>query len=205
MTPRRSRSRGNALVGLLVIVGLVVIVWLLAGDIARAPARFLDIGVAPEKADAAVVLAGGWSGERVLAGADLVKQGFVPLVLLSGPKMYYERPECDYSIPYAVEHGYPAKSFACVPMSGVYSTRAEAEAMLAEIHKRGLKKILLVTSNYHTRRATRFFRKQAPGVEFVPIAVPPRTFQLDRWYEQREGWKTLLLEWTKLVTSLVGI
>ena len=205
MTPRRSGDRGNALVGLLVIVCLVIIVWLYAAEIARAPAAFLDVGEAPEKADAAVVLAGGWSGERVLAAGALVKQGFVPIVLLSGPKMYYERPECDYAIPYAVDHGYPAKSFACVPMTGVYSTRDEAEAMTDEIRKRGLKRILLVTSNYHTRRAARFFRKQAPDIEFVPIGVPPRTFQLSRWYEEREGWKTLMLEWMKLITSTVGI
>ena len=40
---------------------------------------------APRKADAALVLAGDSLGQRITKGADLRRQGFVPLVYVSGP------------------------------------------------------------------------------------------------------------------------
>ena len=37
------------------------------------------------KADAVLVLAGDWNGDRILKGGELVKQGYAPVVLVSGP------------------------------------------------------------------------------------------------------------------------
>lgn len=198
------RQRGIALIPLLVIAGIVLLFWLFRHEIAGSFGTFLDIGGAPVKAEAAIVLAGGWTGERVLKGGELVRQGFVPYVLLSGPRGYYERPECDYAIPFAQDHGYPAQSFVCVPMKA-FSTMEEAAEMIREVRRRRLKRVLLVTSDFHTRRARAFFHKEAPEIEFIPVSTPVKTFDLTRWYQTREGWKTVVLEWTKLITSKFGI
>ena len=62
-------------------------------------------------ADIAVVLAGDYYGNRVLRAAELVKQGYVPNVLVSGPHMLYGFYECDLEIPFAVQRGYPESWF----------------------------------------------------------------------------------------------
>ncbi len=201
----RPAQRGIALVPILVVVVVLLVLWFSRHFILGGFGTFLDVGDEPQKAEAAVVLAGGWTGERVLKGGDLVRQGFVPFALLSGPNVYYERAECDYSIPFAIERGYAATDFECVQMSDVHSTEQEAAVMIEELRRRGLKKVLLVTSDFHTRRARRFYKAQAPDIEFVIIGVPMKSFELKHWYSEREGWKTVSLEWLKLVTSLAGI
>lgn len=205
MVRPRPDQRGFALAPILVVIGVLLILWFARHAIMGGFGTFLDVGDQPEKADAAIVLAGGWTGERVLKGGDLVRQGFVPYALLSGPTIYYERAECDYSIPYAIERGYAATDFECVQMTGAHSTKEESAAMIEELRRRGLKKVLLVTSDFHTRRSRRFYRSAAPEIQFVIIGVPAKSFELKHWYSEREGWKTVGLEWLKLVTSLVGI
>ena len=43
----------------------------------------------PAKADIAVVLAGDWYGNRIVKAGELVRDGYVPAVLVSGPAGVY--------------------------------------------------------------------------------------------------------------------
>ena len=83
--------------------------------------------------------------------------------------------------------------------------RAEAQAVLPEIRREGLKHILLVTSNYHTRRAGRCFRKLADGLSMRVIAAPDENFRWDSWWLNREAQKVFYMEWSKTIFSFVGM
>lgn len=203
MLPRRLAIRGTVFFFGAVAV-LILAVWLFPRQILGPVGTFLDVGVAPVKAEAAVVLAGGWTGERVLKAGELVKQGHVPYALLSSPTAYYGRRECDYALPFAMEHGYPAESFICVPVKA-FSTDEESVEMIAELRRRHIKRVLLVTVSSHTRRAKGFFSQHAPEMEFIPISAASPEFVLSHWYEQRQGRKAIFLEWTKYITSRFGI
>src|SRR5579862_6093052 len=61
----------------------------------------------PQSAGIAVVLAGDTSGNRVLKAAELVREGYVPKVLVSGAGREYGVPETILAINFAVENGYP--------------------------------------------------------------------------------------------------
>jgi uncharacterized SAM-binding protein YcdF (DUF218 family) len=65
--------------------------------------------------------------------------------------------------------------------------------------------VLLVTSNYHTRRAANLFRAAAPDLTFIPIAAPDQDFSPDSWWRSRQGQKTFLMEWEKTVAVWVGL
>ena len=158
----------------------------------------------PTRADIAVVLAGDLSGSRILRSAELVKQGYVPLVLVSGPDLIYGRHECDFEVPYAVEHGYPAAWFVCAP-NRARSTKEEAAVILADLRRRAVHRFLLVTSNYHSRRAARIYHAAAPDLEMRVVAAPDEYFQADGWWRNREGQKTFFMEWSKTVASVVGL
>ena len=158
----------------------------------------------PTHADYAVVLAGDFFGHRVIEGAELVRQGFVRKALVSGPKGCYGVAESELAVNFAVKHGYPVDYFVPFPHSAA-STREEAQVVIPELRKLGAHSFLLVTSNYHTRRAGIIFRELSDGLQMHVISVPDEHFRPDSWWRDREAQKTFYMEWSKTVASLLGI
>jgi uncharacterized SAM-binding protein YcdF (DUF218 family) len=158
----------------------------------------------PQKADIAVVLGGDPSGNRILKAAELVRQGFTARILVSGPTGMYDYAECDLEIPFAVRRGYPESYFVRFEHRA-RSTGEEAEVVVPELWRLGAKTVLLVTSDYHTRRAGRIFRKAAPDLTFDVVAAPDPYFTASAWWKNREGRKTFAIEWMKTVAEWFGI
>lgn len=165
---------------------------------------YLVSSESPVLVDTIVVLAGDFTGNRVVMAGKLVKQGFAPNALVSGPYGMYGMYECDLAIPFAVRQGYPASYFVRLPNESK-STTSEAEAIIPQLRKLHVHKIDLVTSTFHTRRAGRIFRSLAPDIETHVVAAPDPYFTPGGWWKNREGRKTFLLEWTKTVASWVGL
>jgi uncharacterized SAM-binding protein YcdF (DUF218 family) len=161
--------------------------------------RFLVKAGPPEQADIVVVLAGDGFGRRILKAAELVQQGWAPKILVDGPSGNYGY-ECDLAIPFAVKAGYPESYFIHFEIPA-HSTKEEAEAVTAKLHSMGVKRVLLVTSNYHTRRSGKIFHRAAPDVEFFVVAAPDENFKPESWWRNREASKTFLLEWTKTIAE----
>jgi uncharacterized SAM-binding protein YcdF (DUF218 family) len=158
----------------------------------------------PQKADAVLVLAGDGWGDRILTAAQLVRDGYAPKVLVSGPDGAYGLHESDLAIPFAVKHGYPQSYFVAAVHTG-RSTRAEAVELMPEIRREGIRRMLLVTSNFHTRRAGRIFREVAPDLTILVVGAPDRNYTPDGWWHNREGQKTFVTEWEKTIASWLGI
>lgn len=186
-------------VAVAVAVAWITQAWWLAGL-----GRLLVRDDGPVRADMAVVLAGDFSGNRILRAAELVKQGYVPSVLVSGPHVVYSLYECDLAIPFAVKHGYPADWFLREPNEAL-STRAEAAAILPDLRRRGVHRFLLVTSDFHTARAARIYRSAAPDLEMRVVAAPDDYFRADGWWRNREGRKIFLVEWLKTGANVFGM
>src|SRR3974377_635087 len=110
----------------------------------------------PHKADIAVVLGGDEFGNRILTAAELTRTGYVPRVLVSGPSGLYGYYECGLAIPFAVKHGWPESIFVPAP-NDARSTREEAAALVPLMRRMGVRSFLLVTSDFHTRRAGNLF------------------------------------------------
>jgi uncharacterized SAM-binding protein YcdF (DUF218 family) len=182
----------------LVLVLAIYPIWL------TALAGFLVKNEPPVQADMVVVLAGDFTGSRIFTAGNLVRQGFAPQALISGPAGVYGRYESDLAIDLAVQHGYPASYFVAFPNESK-STASESEVVVSELRRRNVHKIDLVTSNFHTRRAGRTFRSLAPGIEVHVVAAPDRYFTTNGWWKEREGRKTFLMEWMKTVGSWIGL
>ena len=188
----------------LVLGGLAAVAVIFHARILSAMGAYLVEADAPQKADVVVVLAGDGWGHRILAGAQLARDGYVPKVIVSGPDGAYGNHECDLAIPFAVRNGFPETYFVHLEHNA-RSTLAEARAVLPELRRRGYKRVLLVTNNYHTRRAGRIFRSLAPDLTILVVAAPDEFFTPDGWWHNREGQKTFLTEWEKTVASGLGI
>jgi uncharacterized SAM-binding protein YcdF (DUF218 family) len=61
--------------------------------------------------------------------------------------------------------------------------------------QKGWRRILLVTSNYHTRRARYIFRKVLPeNVSLAVAGAADSQFNPSNWWESRQATKALFLE-----------
>ncbi len=185
------------------IIVVVVLGALFYSQILSSLGSYLVKAGPPAKADVVLVLDGDATGQRILTGAQLVRDGYAPQVLVSGSTGIYGYYACDLAIPFAVKHGYPESYFVHFE-NDASSTVDEARLVLPVIRKQGYRRILLVTSNYHTRRASGIYGTQAPELTFITVAAPDKSFSANGWWHNREGRKTFLYEWLKTVANWVG-
>jgi uncharacterized SAM-binding protein YcdF (DUF218 family) len=129
--------------------------------------RYLIYSQAPQSADIILVLAGDFYGPRVLKAAELAKQGYAPLVLISGGR-YQDGMEGDYAIAFLATRGYSTRLFESFGHTA-RSTIEEAIALRNELRRRRVKRVLLVTSDFHSRRSSIVFRLFCPGIDFISV------------------------------------
>ena len=162
-----------------------------------------DDGV--QKAQTAVVLGGDSNGVRIVKAAQLAQAGYVPYVLVDGPKILVGY-ESDMNTQYAESRGYQAALFRPLQLpAGLNSTHAEAEYVGQYLRRQRINKILLVTSNFHTHRAAYLFRKVNPGLTVIAVPAADPDFTPDAWWTYRDGRRTFLLEWLKTFAAYLGI
>jgi len=207
LNSRRSRPFRIARFTLALGVFLIAVLWLW-------PRCLPAIGTAlvendgPAKADIGVVLGGDYWGDRIETAARLIRQGYIPQALISGPPGFYGMHECDLAIPFVVRQGYPERDFIPLPHNAL-STREEAAVLLPELRRRKVASYLLITSDFHTRRAARTFRHEGRLLGYEPsmrvVTAPDALFRIDRWWQTREGQKAVFFEWAKTAAFAVGL
>ena len=163
----------------------------------------------PFHADAAVSLQGSIVAQsvRIDRAIGLLRQGIVPQVIFSVPKKSY----WDEAIPPVARHYLEARYGGelashvdfCETGPEVNSTQEEASALLHCLRERGWRSIIVVTSDYHTRRAGLIWRKalqkqDRPILLWVHGVADPE-FQPRQWWRHRLYAKTWILESMKLV------
>jgi uncharacterized SAM-binding protein YcdF (DUF218 family) len=204
---RSAPGKRGCLFPLLLLIILLVTVRLFSTTILAAAGSLLIEDDGPRKADTIVVLGGDAYGDRTIKGADLAKAGYAPSVLVSGPVrlMGYESSD---EIQFAEQRGYPAQLFREVRLPPeAESTRTEAQFVGKYLHGQGVKSILLVTSNFHTKRAAAIWRAENPNLTLavVPSTDPELYFTPATWWKTRPGRKMFFLEWTKTISAKLGI
>jgi uncharacterized SAM-binding protein YcdF (DUF218 family) len=158
----------------------------------------------PQRADGVLVLAGDAYGHRVLKGAELVRSGLAPVVYVSGPGDFYGRTEDQLAIAFATERGQPADLFVGLP-NRADSTASEAAILLPVLRARGVRRLIVVTSNYHTARAARIFRRTDPQMAITVVASTDANFNPQTWWKSRQGQKHFFYEATKTVADYIGL
>ena len=154
----------------------------------------------PSNADMIVVIGGDYTGERILKGAELERDGYAPAVLISGGGSMYGFHESELAVQFVRDHGYTTQKF--VPFRyPASSTVDEALHVVPELRAMGVHRYLLVTSPEHTARAGRVFRRVAPDLDVRVVASPNPVWNGGRWWTSREGRKVWLMETCKTVAD----
>jgi uncharacterized SAM-binding protein YcdF (DUF218 family) len=202
----KTRKRIYLLNAVLLIVPLAYLGYPMA---LRAMAQLLIVSDAPLPSDAIVVLAGGDPG-RALTAAELFKARVAPIVVVSRetPPPIYEKAKRDgvvivqgYENYLRVLEGYgvpPARLIRLEqPVSDTYDELLRVRDFA---YSRGWKRIVIVTSNFHTRRArlvARFLLE--PQLAVAVIASRYDAFRPEAWWISREDTRTFTIEMQKLI------
>jgi uncharacterized SAM-binding protein YcdF (DUF218 family) len=128
-----------------------------------------------------------YAGDRAFHAAELYRSGMARVVVASGRMLRSNAGIADLMEHDLESFGVPASSIVKFPHRAG-NTREEAEALSGLIASRGWKRILLVTSNYHTRRALFIFERVMPaGVSVRVSGARDSEFDPERWWSTRKG------------------
>jgi uncharacterized SAM-binding protein YcdF (DUF218 family) len=203
---RPAKQAGGILVNLVVLLFLAV--FLLALYLTRHPLmRFaaetwvIDEPVA--HADAILILGDdNFYADRATHAADLFRRGVAPVVVASGRRLRPNAGIVELMEHDLTERGVPKeKIVACVHDAD--STREEAIALARLAVAQHWKSVVIVTSNYHTRRARYIFaRVFPPGVAISVASAKDGDFDPENWWESRKSTKLLGREVLGLAVSM---
>jgi uncharacterized SAM-binding protein YcdF (DUF218 family) len=177
--------------------------------------RFLDHQDPLMKGDLIYVLAGA-RAERVMEAVDLYKEGWAPRMVLSPGitelaeidlkkrGVIYPR-EGDLARNTAVALGVPADAVSVIP-DAVDNTAQEAAA-LQRMFPGQLRRIIVVTSPYHTRRTGFAFRREFKNtpVEIVVRGSRYSASNPPQWWRRRGDIRYVMTELPKLAAYLAGL
>ena len=153
---------------------------------------------APQPSDVILVLAGE-TDRRPARALQLLDQGYGRRVMIDVPATarIYEFTELQLAEKYV--QGLPqAASVRICPIEGL-STRDESHDAEKCLAREDGSRILIVTSDFHTRRALSIFRHEVQGKSFSVAAARDDTQFGTRWWAHRQWAKTCLDEWLRLV------
>ena len=162
----------------------------------------------PARADAIVVLGGGGThGARELEAAELYKAGLAPLVVTTGGPVAGEREAtyAEWSIQRLERRGVPRAAVLATFFGESTRTDALGARRLAE--ERGWRHIVVVTDDWHSRRARLVFDQvfdgSAVAYHFSPAHGP--RYDPQAWWLDETSALLVVSEYVKIVTYALGI
>jgi uncharacterized SAM-binding protein YcdF (DUF218 family) len=185
-------SKGIFLVFLVIVLALI---YFARHPLLRLAGRIWIVDDNPVRSDAIIILGDdNYSGDRAARAAQLLEQGWAPRIVASGR---FLRPYA--SVADLMEHDLRDKG---VPQDAIVKLTHRAENTREEIDvlrhlavEKHWRKVLIVTSNYHTRR-TEFIAERMfpPEIEVRVIAAPDADYNPDSWWKSRLGLKLFFHE-----------
>lgn len=159
--------------------------------------RFLVMD-APQPSDVIVVLAGE-ADRRPARAFALLAQRYAPRLLLDVPAAarIYDLTQLELAEKYTKSLP-QAEAIRICPIAGL-STRDEAHDVKQCLAREPGSRVLIVTSDYHTRRALSIFRHEVRGKSFSIAAAYDNAQFGTRWWIHRQWAKTLIDEWLRLL------
>jgi hypothetical protein len=178
------------------LLALGVLALLLLGLAAEA-GSFLVVD-APRPSDLIVVLAGE-TDKRPERALELLAQGYGRRIVLDVPTnaKIYEFTQIQLAQKYVQDLPQAASVSVC-PIDGL-STKEESKDAEKCLSRAGGKRVLIVTSDFHTRRALNVFRHEIPEYEYsVAAARDGGKFGVN-WWTHRQWAKIFVDEWLRFI------
>jgi uncharacterized SAM-binding protein YcdF (DUF218 family) len=169
----------------------------------RTFAGFLIVEDKLERADAIVVMAGS-PYERALRAAELYKNIYAPKLIACGGQipdgfeaLGLNLRESEITLAALKRLGVPEKAVITMPRGTSTFTEAKIVRDLARQNK--MKSIIIVTSQFHTRRARWVYNRvlKGTGIKIMMAAARERRFNWESWWLDDDGILNFCTEYCK--------
>lgn len=177
---------------------LVIIGFLLAGV-----TRYISPVDELKKADAIIAISGGETGTRTEHAISLYKDGWAPKLIFSGDAFDPLSPSnADVMRQIATLNDVPSEDIFIEEDSD--NTQENAENSSNIIEERGYKSVILVTADYHQRRAfIEFSDKLGEDIEIINSPTEEDQWDRNLWWVEPKGWYLTMSEFIKIPITKV--
>lgn len=200
------KQRGGIFSRLLFFLCLVLFcffIYIVRHPLLRLAGGFWVVDEAPKPSDAIVMLSDDdFQADRATHAAELYRAGWAPRVIASGRLLRPYAGVAELEEHDLESRGVPANAVVKLPGSD-RNTRQECQNIGQFVSAHGWKRILLVTSNYHTRRARYICSRVLPsGTTLIVSAARDTDYDPQTWWTKRQGLKMFFQESSGMVVAM---
>ena len=150
--------------------------------------NYLVVNEKPQSSDVIIVLSGGT--DRVEQGVTLYQQGYAPKLLLSGSSAHKMEQ-------LALSLGVPKQNILLDVKSTTTFGNAYYSAKI--MRAQGFQSAIVVTSDYHTHRASIIFSQFFKGWQLTVCATPYSSSISTDWWKYKQTSEYVITEYLKMV------
>ncbi len=199
-------QRGGIFSRLLFLLCLALfcfVIYLVRYPLLRLAGGFWVVDDPPKPSDAIVMLSDDdYQADRAARAAELYRAGWAPRVIASGRLLRPYAGVAELEEHDLESRGVPANAVVKLPGAD-RNTRQECQNIGQFISAHGWKRILLVTSNYHTRRARYICSRVLPaGTTLVVSSARDANYDPDAWWTTRQGKKMFFQESFGMIVAI---
>jgi uncharacterized SAM-binding protein YcdF (DUF218 family) len=156
-----------------------------------------------EHSDAILVLSDdNFYADRATRASQVFREGMAPLVVASGRRLRPHAGIAELMEHDLIERGVPKDKILRIAHDAD-NTREEAEVLAQLAIQKKWKSVIVVTSNYHTRRARYIFEKVfPPGLAIRMTGARDGDFDPERWWEKRISIKKFSRELAGMLVAM---
>ena len=202
----RRKQRGGIVVTLIVVLLLILlcgVLYLVRGPILRFVGENWIVEDPLERSDAIIMLSDdNFYADRATRAAELYRRGMAPVVVASGRRLRPFAGIAELMVRDLSERGVPKDKIEAFAHDAD-NTREEAQALALLAARKKWRNVIVVTSNYHTRRARYIFDRVYPSTVKVRVAsAHDGDFDPECWWQHRKYIKQLTRELAGLVVAM---
>ena len=205
--PRKSRKSLFFALTLILACGIL---FLSAPFVLPGIGRFLILDEPPRHADAVVVLKTEDQGyyPRLVEAARLYNEGKAGCIVVNGNRKdaalkRLEAKGYKRGCPWYEEYsrilqflGVPADRIITVSVEDAYDTMSEARGVVPLLIQNGMRRVIVVTSKYHTRRSGHIWKRlYGKDLDITTVAARGDEFDPDRWWHEGRQIRWVMAEY----------
>ena len=201
----RSQTGGiiSSLISLLFVIVLCAVLYFARGPILRFAGETWVVEDPLNRADAIIVLSDdNFYADRATHAADLYRHGMAPVVVASGRRLRPYAGIAELMEHDLIERGVPKDKIVRISHNAE-NTREEAQVLAQQALERKWRSVIVVTSNYHTRRARYIFLHVFPAQTQVRVSgAQDGDFDPQHWWQARTSLKEFTRELAGMAVAI---
>ncbi|MFI5125960.1 MAG: YdcF family protein [Candidatus Acidiferrales bacterium] len=187
---------------LLIVVLLCFLIYVVRAPLLRVAGNFWITPQPPAACDVIVILSDDdFTSDRASRAAELYHAGWAPTIFASGRRLRPYASIAELMQKDLEARGVPAKAIVAYPHDAV-DTLIELTDVRGLVQQHGWKRVMIVTSNFHTRRTRYLCRHIFPAdIKVLVESAPDVNYDPDSWWRTRGGLKIFFHEAVGMVVS----